>query len=109
MTDKELRRLSRADLIDVIYELEKKNLDYQQQIQKLQEALDEKILKLSSAGSIAEAALKLNGVFEAAQAAADQYVASLQAACAEARQGRAEITDAGADPEKDTQEGTNGQ
>lgn len=84
MTDKELRRLSRVDLIDVIYELEKQNAEYQAQIQRLQEALDDKNLKISSAGSIAEAALKLNGVFEAAQAAADQYVASLRAVCEEA-------------------------
>ena len=36
-----------------------------------------------SAGSIAEAALKLNGVFEAAQKAADQYVASVCASYGE--------------------------
>lgn len=34
-------------------------------------------------GSIAEAAIQVNGVFEAAQAAADQYLASVKAATAE--------------------------
>ena len=37
------------------------------------------MLLLSEAGSIAEAALRLNGVFEAAQAAADQYLDSVRA------------------------------
>jgi len=112
MTDKELRRLSRVDLIDVIYELEKQNAEYQAQIQRLQEALDDKNLKISSAGSIAEAALKLNGVFEAAQAAADQYVASLRTVCEEAekrvRNGQsagAENTGVPADAGDDTLEG----
>ena len=35
---------------------------------------------MSKAGSIAEAAISVNGVFEAAQAAADQYLASIRAA-----------------------------
>ena len=36
--------------------------------------LESRQLQITEAGSIAEAALRLNGVFEAAQAAADQYV-----------------------------------
>ena len=79
MTDRELRRLSRAELVDIIYELQNRNQQCEAEMEKLQKALDDKILKLSSAGSIAEASLKLSGVFEAAQAAADQYLASLEA------------------------------
>ena len=111
MTDKELRRLSRADLVDVIYELEKENEESREQIRKLQKALDDKILILSFAGSIAEASLKLNGVFEAAQAAADQYVASVKAACerAERTQSDTRSAIAGAVPEKDAEKRTDGQ
>ena len=85
MTDRELRRLGRAELVDIIYELQSRNQQCEAEIEKLQKALDDKILKIASAGSIAEAALKLSGIFEAAQAAADQYLASL-----EARRGREE-------------------
>lgn len=85
MTDGELRRLGRAELVDIIYELQSRNQQCEAEIEKLQKALDDKILKIASAGSIAEAALKLSGIFEAAQAAADQYLASL-----EARMGRDE-------------------
>ena len=79
MTDKELRHLSRAELIDIIYELQKQNQAAAEEIEQLREALDEKELRLANAGSIAEAALSLNGVFEAAQAAADQYLLSVRA------------------------------
>lgn len=85
MTDRELRRLGRAELVDIIYELQSRNQQCEAEIEKLQKALDDKILKIASAGSIAEAALKLSGIFEAAQATADQYLASL-----EARMGRDE-------------------
>ena len=85
MTDRELRRLGRAELVDIIYELQSRNQQCEAEIEKLQKALDDKILKIASAGSIAEAALKLSGIFEAAQASADQYMASL-----EARMGRDE-------------------
>ena len=83
MTDKELRHLSRAELIDIIYELQKQSDEKDAQMQEMQTALDERTLRISNAGSIAEAAVSINGVFEAAQAAADQYLASVKSAMAD--------------------------
>ena len=80
MTDKELRKLSRMELIDIIYEAQKRYEDCAGENRKLKAALEERNLKIASAGSIAEAALSVNRVFEAAQAAADQYLSSLYAA-----------------------------
>lgn len=80
MTDKELKHLSRAELIDIIYELQKQSDEKDAQIQKMQTALNERVLRMSKAGSIAEAAISVNGVFEAAQAAAEQYLTSIRAA-----------------------------
>lgn len=80
MTEKDLRHLSRADLVDIIYELGKQNQQKAAACQKLQDALNKREIILSNAGSIAEAAMQINGVMEAAQAAAVQYVLSLQAA-----------------------------
>lgn len=80
MTDKELRHLRRADLIDIIYELQKQGDEKDVQIKELQAVLEERTLRISNAGSIAEVALNINGVFEAAQAAADQYLLSVRAA-----------------------------
>lgn len=83
MTDKELKHLSRAELIDIIYELQKQSDEKDAQMQKVQTALDDRTLHIAEAGSIAEAAISVNGVFEAAQAAAEQYLSSIRAAEAE--------------------------
>ena len=80
MTDKELKRLGRAELIDIIYELQKQSEEKDAQMQKMQATLNKRTLRISKAGSIAEAAIGINGVFEAAQAAADQYLASIREA-----------------------------
>ena len=68
--DEQLERLkSRLDQKDArIKELEAEK----------QAWLESRRIELSKAGSIAEAALKLNGVFEAAQRAADQYLYNIR-------------------------------
>ncbi len=79
----ELKRLNRAELIEIIYELQKQNEENTARIAQMQEMLSDRELRISSAGSIAEAALSINGVLEAAQAAADQYLLSIKAATAD--------------------------
>ena len=74
MTDKELRKLSRAELIDILFELQTQNENLTAENRELAAQLESRQLQITEAGSIAEAALRLNGVFEAAQAAADRYV-----------------------------------
>lgn len=78
MTDKEFRRLRRIELIDIIYKLQNNEEQLQAEIASLKQQMANRELKLSKAGSIAEAAMSLNGVFEAAQAAADQYITEVQ-------------------------------
>lgn len=79
MTDKEFKRLSRAQLIDIIYmlqlELDKVNEDKQE----LESKLADKRLRLQSAGNIAEAALEINDCFRSAQNAAEQYLNEIKA------------------------------
>ena len=74
MTDKEFKRLKRADLIEIIYRLQENEEIHRARIVELEKRLDEKRMKLEKAGSIAEAAISLNNVFGAAQEAADQYL-----------------------------------
>jgi len=83
MTDKDLRHLSRAELLDILYEQQKRYEDSLAENQALRQQLEDRTLRIASAGSIAEAAIQVNGVFEAAQAAADQYLASVKAATAD--------------------------
>ena len=71
MTDKPLDNLSREELLALVRQ-------QQQQLDALRRALDERVLVLDEAGSIAQAAMELNGVFHASQAAADQYLQSVE-------------------------------
>lgn len=90
MTDQELRRLSRADLIDIIYTLQQQKEQAEQQLAQAQAQLQDRQLRLANASSIAEAALSLNGVFDAAQAA-DQYLQAVRASAAETQAQKEQI------------------
>lgn len=78
MTDKELKKLSRIELLEILIDLSNENVELKKSVQELSYQLDNRNIMLTEAGSIAEASLKLNGVFEAAQAAASQYIENIQ-------------------------------
>ena len=78
MTEKELKRLSRAELLELLLEQVEENEALRAEIADLKGQLEDRVIKIEDAGSIAEEALRLNGVFEAAEAAAKQYVDSLK-------------------------------
>ena len=78
MTDKEFKKLTRSDLIYIIYEYQKKQEDLIKENEELREKLREKELKISNAGSLAEVSAKLNGLFEAAQQTADDYIRGIK-------------------------------
>ena len=74
MTDKEFKRLSRYQLIDIIYHLQLQIETLTEQNQSLEDALKDKRLRIDNAGNLAEAALAINDCFQNAQGAADQYL-----------------------------------
>ena len=110
MMDKELRQLSRRELLQMLvvqvretgdtkqelaetteqlreleqnYERLRKRLDQKdarihELVDTLQAERTKREIELEKAGSIAEAALRLNGVFEMAQKAADQYLYNIR-------------------------------
>lgn len=73
MTDKEFRRLSRADLIEIIYELQQSEKMLQKENEGLKRELEDRRVTISEAGSLAEVLARLNGLFEAAQTTANDY------------------------------------
>lgn len=74
MTEKKLRKLTRrADLLEQSKELE----ETRAQLEMAQQSLENRKIQIEQAGSLAEAALQLNGVFEAAQRAEDQYLENI--------------------------------
>ena len=86
MTDKEFKRLKRADLIEIIYRLQENEERYKEAISRMRQQLEDKHTKIETAGSIAEAALSLSKVFDAAQDAADRYLAEIHRMHSEAAQ-----------------------
>ena len=79
MTDKEFKRLSRSQLIDIIYQLQLKQEELTADCERLTRELADKRLLVSEAGNIAEAALKIHHVMQAAQDAAAHYLEEMQA------------------------------
>lgn len=78
MTEKELRRLSRMDLLEMLLEQSKEVEQLRAELETVKKQLEDRRIMEQEAGSIAEASLKLNKVFEAAQQAADQYLENIR-------------------------------
>lgn len=90
MTDQELRKLSRKDLLELLVAQGQERDALQVELEKAKAALADRQLCIEQSGSIAEAALQVNGVFYAAQEAAEQYLENIRlrneqtdAACAQ--------------------------
>ena len=78
MTDKEFKRLSRAQLIDIIYEFQLKQDELTAENERLKKELADKRIRMSNVGNIAEASLVIHNVMQAAQAAAEQYLEEIR-------------------------------
>ena len=78
MTDKELKKLTRAELLEMLLIQSKEKQRLEEELREAKEKLEERDIMIAEAGSIAEAALRLNDVFEAAQKAADQYLENVK-------------------------------
>ena len=76
MTEKDLKKLNRYQLLELLISQTERADKLQLQLEEAQQALADRELKLASLGSIAEAALHLTGIFQSAQEAADLYVNS---------------------------------
>ena len=83
MPDRELRRMRRAELVEIILALKQTEDRLRAENAALSAQLQERQIHIENAGSIAQAALELNNVFAAAQAAADDYLHSVQASLAD--------------------------
>lgn len=78
MENEELKKLSRIELLEILVEQAKKIELLQQQLDEANQKLNDREIRLKKVGSIAEASLQLNGVFDAAEKAAQQYVDNIK-------------------------------
>lgn len=73
----ELKKLRRVELLELLLEERQENEELRRQVEKLEEQLADRNIEVTTAGTLAEAALRLNGVFEAADKAAVQYLENI--------------------------------
>lgn len=78
MTEKELKKLSRADLLELLLQERRENEKLRMEINSLKRKLADRTIKIQNAGSIAEASLQLSGIFDTAQKAANQYLENIR-------------------------------
>lgn len=83
MTDRELRKLNRTELLELLVAQGRELTAVQRQLDEAREQLKTREIVLEKAGSIAEASIQLNNVINAAQRAADQYTYNMERFCAE--------------------------
>lgn len=84
MAGKDLRKLSKTELLELLVEQGRENLALKQRLEAAEAELARQRVQIAECGSIAEAAMRLSGVFEAAQKAADLYVENCRRQCDEA-------------------------
>lgn len=78
MTDRQLRKASRVDLLKLLLEQRKENETLKEQIQQLQQQLQLRQITIDQSGTLAEAALKLSGIFDAAESACQYYTENIR-------------------------------
>lgn len=78
MTEKELKKLNRSELLELLLEQCRRNEQLEQELEETKKQLESKQLTISECGSLAEASLALTGIFNEAQKAADLYLENIR-------------------------------
>lgn len=73
----DLRKLGRKEMLEMLIEQGEELEELKSKLATTEAALADKNIAITEAGSIAEAALRLNGVFEAAENACRQYIENI--------------------------------
>jgi len=79
--DKRLKKISKKELLEILLAQAKKIDELETELKEVKEELNSRRIEIKKSGSIAEAALKLNGIFELAQKTADEYVENVKERC----------------------------
>lgn len=76
--EKELKKLKRDQLLEIMLRQQEKIEEQEKVIKELECQLNDRRIAIDNCGSIAEASLVLNDIFNSAQAAADQYLENIK-------------------------------
>lgn len=86
MTTKELRKLRRAELLQLLLDQVQENEQLKSRVNALMTQLNQQRITCEKAGSIAEAALTMSGIFQDADQAARKYLQEVETLAAHQRQ-----------------------
>lgn len=75
---KDIKRMSRKNLLELLVLQSKKIDELEEKLNELNKLLNSRKIMISEIGSIAEASLKLNRIFEIAQDSAEQYLDNIK-------------------------------
>ena len=78
MTERELRRLSRSDLLELLLTQRRENEQLRCLLDQAEARLADRTIQIDQAGSLAEASLQLGGVFNAAQDSCQYYLDNIR-------------------------------
>ncbi len=78
MDAKELKKLGRKELLELLLEQTRRADGLEAELKEAEAKLADRSLKLKNAGSIAQAALAINDVFETCQKAANEYLMNIK-------------------------------
>ena len=78
MTERELRRLSRTDLLELLLAQRRENEQLRCILDQTQAQLADRTIQINKAGSIAEASLQLSGIFTAAQDSCQYHLENIK-------------------------------
>lgn len=78
MTNKELKHLRRSELLELLITQGKQMEQMEQELEAARKELSRREIAIAQSGSLAEAALRLSGTFEAIDAAIEQYIDNLE-------------------------------
>ncbi len=78
MESKELKKMSRKDMLVILLEQTKRIRELEDELKKANEKLESKKVVFKNTGSLADAALQLSGIFNTAQEAATIYLSNIK-------------------------------
>ncbi len=78
MRSRDCRHYTRRELIEIIYELERREERLERKLEKAREKLKERSIRMEQAGSLAEVAAIITGLFDAADETAAMYLSGVR-------------------------------
>jgi cell division septum initiation protein DivIVA len=79
LTDRELKKLKRSELLEMLLDVTEENETLRRKNQELNEKLEDRRIRLDRAGSLAQASMELSRIFEDADRTASLYIENVKA------------------------------